>query len=1505
MSKEINYCSCGCLRKKYGDTIELKHGQTQETKYAQWVGEKKALLLSIAPSQRSLEHPLGKQHTHQTTKSLWKKIAVNPHKNLMEVEEVCQCTALVKPINGVPLYNAQTTPTWLALRVGWSDYLQEKGTLDHQEWSRIMADLCTGLRHLHNLGVAHGDPFPFNVLIKNDGTAVWVDFGNITDAPDYFVKDVYAFVLYTLLFSMKWCSAISVSLLEELANALLHGTSIEMLQNIQQALCEKREDWDYAYSEQDITEYFFTKLLNAGNEAEQECLKYLHQIALLGNENYYAAFLYWLRTGKYFEEKLAVEQEKFRLYSSEIDRLTIPRYVYNNLASEKAQIEAESKNWQQKYMDETAAYLQYRSDIAQQTVPLHIYEELSARCQETTQQRDALNQKYLEVCAWAESQTAKHLEVCQWADYLTEHLNQVSANCAHSNLVVKTHTSQIRDLLSARSFRRWVSIYALLRKLKNSRLIDKCKLIIKLFLRLFGKRYDLGLSEYNPTIRIWSSIHTIHEASCASVIQAIEQPGNTAIPANIYAEETRENFTVPAILEYVTLPKVTVLLPAYNHAEFIHLAVDSILNQTYNNLELIMLDDGSTDGLAERVKKYQQDYRFKFYHQPNQKLPMALSHLHELATGDYVTWTSADNIMEPDMIETLVEEMQKRPDAEMIFGDVIIIDEDGNPLLDQEYRDFNRDLVIPEILRLPRNTEPLGAECDNYVNASFMYRRSASQALGNAYACDLVGLEDYDYWLRMQRCGKIIHAEAKRPLYRYRVHKNTMSEELLTAKREQHIKRADAMIHMEFARADWAKERWHLNTECNAALAEAIEKIAKGIAVNLKQGEQKNLWIFDSEAKPVGDLQRDAYCICENDQYRLGRFANGQWICFVEIPFGNDIHPLALKARYTHMPSPYYEYCNVGDRITLGCHVALSRIDIDAALNLIHSNPNFYFVFVNTENKAVPQLTDMISKENNAVCLGYREFGVPYRMYSSWHGVFIPKMHNITENQVLESYQLALMLGKWCSYDEGYDFLNGTLYTIPHGIHHDFGDISVLVSSPVDFNRMDLLLSTMTREARMEKMLRYANGMMQDANVTRPDFGITVSKEVKPVLVPLEYPDSLEALKKEGGHIALAVDTLNQGGMEQVIAMMAHKLHSFGFFVDVLCTVSGGTVADQLRADGFRVTEFSGDANAMTSYLKADPPLIISSHYLHTCADVPHKLGIPMVETLHNMFAFFDKDAWSKEEKRRKYFDGYIAVSEMVRDYYCAFNKAVNYKDVQVIGNAADPKRVSGANRGLFRKTLGLSENDYVYVFVASFDGRKNHIGLITAFIDARKKVNAPLKLILLGNVLDMNFYNKCCDYIRASNSEDSIILVPYRKEIASVLADADVALIPSYIEGWSISATEAQYAGKPLIHTNCGSGHELCGNNEFGILIDNPAGDPLAITQDILYTCMAYPDPANTEMLTNTLISMYENRTIWKKKEPMIRSRAIREFNYDVMVMKYLDEFHRILKERTIKEHG
>ncbi len=257
-------------------------------------------------------------------------------------------------------------------------------------------------------------------------------------------------------------------------------------------------------------------------------------------------------------------------------------------------------------------------------------------------------------------------------------------------------------------------------------------------------------------------------------------------------------------------PFVSVILPVYNHADMLAEAAKSVLSSTYFNLELIILDDGSTDEIEPVLQRLLADPRVRVYRQPNQKLPRALTHAHQFARGDFITWTSADNLLAPNALEVLVETLLNNPEAVLVYADVAVIDEGGRFILDGTYRPQNLDPEHKEVIRLHRSPQPLGYELDNYINACFLYRKTASQAIEGQFADDLRGYEDYDFWLRLQKCGAFKHVGNPEPLYFYRVHARTMSTDLLSKERVGHIARGEQLITYEADRRTFAERPWSL-----------------------------------------------------------------------------------------------------------------------------------------------------------------------------------------------------------------------------------------------------------------------------------------------------------------------------------------------------------------------------------------------------------------------------------------------------------------------------------------------------------------------------------------------------------------------------------------------------------------------------------------------------------------------------------------------------------------------
>ncbi|WP_186332181.1 glycosyltransferase [Bordetella genomosp. 13] len=218
---------------------------------------------------------------------------------------------------------------------------------------------------------------------------------------------------------------------------------------------------------------------------------------------------------------------------------------------------------------------------------------------------------------------------------------------------------------------------------------------------------------------------------------------------------------------------VSVILPVYNQAYLITEAVDSVLAQTYQDFELIIVNDGSSDGVEQVLQPYLSNPRVRVYTQKNQRLPKALSNGFDLAQGEFWTWTSADNIMEPRMLEMLVERLRGDPTIGMTYADYYAIDDRGELLQDPAWRAHNRKNVASGEIELPRNTDMLNTVQDNFIGACFMYRGWIGRCFGD-YDPQL-GIEDYDYWMRINAFFPIRHLEKTAFLYRYRVHDNTLS----------------------------------------------------------------------------------------------------------------------------------------------------------------------------------------------------------------------------------------------------------------------------------------------------------------------------------------------------------------------------------------------------------------------------------------------------------------------------------------------------------------------------------------------------------------------------------------------------------------------------------------------------------------------------------------------------------------------------------------------------------
>lgn len=218
------------------------------------------------------------------------------------------------------------------------------------------------------------------------------------------------------------------------------------------------------------------------------------------------------------------------------------------------------------------------------------------------------------------------------------------------------------------------------------------------------------------------------------------------------------------------MPKVSVVLPTYNGEKYIRESIDSVIAQTFSDWELIIVDDCSKDNTGIILDEYEKkDSRIRVIHnKDNQKLPKSLNIGFKESKGQYLTWTSDDNMYEKEALATMCNFLDINTLCGMVRTDMHLIDENSKVFGEsQPYSDS--EMMF-----------------SNLVGACFMYRREAYEKVGE-YNPDLFCVEDYDYWLRIMECyGNIGNIDNK--LYRYRQHSGSLTEQKKDLVRAQLMK---------------------------------------------------------------------------------------------------------------------------------------------------------------------------------------------------------------------------------------------------------------------------------------------------------------------------------------------------------------------------------------------------------------------------------------------------------------------------------------------------------------------------------------------------------------------------------------------------------------------------------------------------------------------------------------------------------------------------------------------
>lgn len=209
-------------------------------------------------------------------------------------------------------------------------------------------------------------------------------------------------------------------------------------------------------------------------------------------------------------------------------------------------------------------------------------------------------------------------------------------------------------------------------------------------------------------------------------------------------------------------PLISVVMPAYNAEKYIGQTIECILNQTHDNIELLIADDASKDNTRQIVNSY-TDVRIKTFHNnTNQGYLKTCNKLFEKATGEYIAFQDADDLSTLDRFELQLQVLQAYPSLGAVGCNQTAIDTENNEMFCSHYPLKHEDILrdIPEYFPVIPN--------------SYLFTRKVYNTVGgyNEYF-DRMGAEDY-YWtyLIMEKFGLV---NIQKPLYYYRYNPNSIT----------------------------------------------------------------------------------------------------------------------------------------------------------------------------------------------------------------------------------------------------------------------------------------------------------------------------------------------------------------------------------------------------------------------------------------------------------------------------------------------------------------------------------------------------------------------------------------------------------------------------------------------------------------------------------------------------------------------------------------------------------
>lgn len=263
-------------------------------------------------------------------------------------------------------------------------------------------------------------------------------------------------------------------------------------------------------------------------------------------------------------------------------------------------------------------------------------------------------------------------------------------------------------------------------------------------------------------------------------------------------------------------PTVTIYITNYNYGHYVEEAIESVLTQTYQDYELLIIDDGSTDDSREVIAKYSDKSNVKIIHQQNKGLNITNNIALRLARGKYIMRLDADDYLEETAIEKMVSKLEANDNLGLVFPDYYIVDSEGAEIERHKRFDFDKEVNLMD--------RPAHGAC-TMIRVDFLREIGG---YNEKYRCQ----DGYDLWIKFIQTYPV--KNINEPLFNYRRH----GENLTT--NEDKILNTRAQIHQEHVEKRYEELPTLAIIPIRGENHLAFEKIGGSKLIDIKINEAKN-----------------------------------------------------------------------------------------------------------------------------------------------------------------------------------------------------------------------------------------------------------------------------------------------------------------------------------------------------------------------------------------------------------------------------------------------------------------------------------------------------------------------------------------------------------------------------------------------------------------------------------------------------------------------------------------